>query len=167
MWQKGKALIDGASNLPYITVDDVQPIRPMFENTWSANLATLSMILEETTDEQISNLCSEGFIHSIKICGYFSMKTERDAFVSSFAKFTLVSSERRLKQKNIACIQSMMDLATYQGNYLGESWLFVLECVSRLEELINCDKQDREFFDTQQSSHRVPNKNLIQGGATG
>ena len=81
MWQKGKALIDGASNLPYITVDDVQPIRPMFENTWSANLATLSMILEETTDEQISNLCIEGFIHSIKICGYFSMKTERDAFV--------------------------------------------------------------------------------------
>jgi brefeldin A-inhibited guanine nucleotide-exchange protein len=69
----------------------------MFENTWSANLATLSMILEETTDEQISNLCIEGFIHSIKICGYFSMKTERDAFVSSFAKFTLVSSERRLK----------------------------------------------------------------------
>lgn len=30
-----------------------------------------------------------------------------------------------------------MDLATYQGNYLGESWFYVLECVSRIEELIN------------------------------
>lgn len=94
-------------------MDDAAPIRPMFENTWSANLATLSMILEETVDDTISNLCIEGFILSIKICGYFNMKTERDAFVSSFAKFTMVTSERRLKPKNIMCIKSLMDLATY------------------------------------------------------
>jgi brefeldin A-inhibited guanine nucleotide-exchange protein len=83
--------------LPYITVEDAAPIKPMFENTWSANLATLSIILEETTDDKIAAICIEGFILSIKICGYFGMKTERDAFVSSFAKFTLVTNERRLK----------------------------------------------------------------------
>jgi len=94
----------GANNLPYIYVDDAGPIRPMFENTWSANLATLSIILEETVDESIAALCIEGFILSIKICGFFNMRTERDAFVSSFAKFTLVTSERKLKPKNISCI---------------------------------------------------------------
>jgi brefeldin A-inhibited guanine nucleotide-exchange protein len=104
LFERGKKEFLGSNNQPYIHVDDAGPIRPMFENMWSANLATFSMILEETIDESISNLCIEGFILSIKICGFFNMKTERDAFVSSFAKFTLVTSERRLKPKNLACI---------------------------------------------------------------
>ena len=127
----------------------------MFENTWSANLATFSVILEETSDESIASLCIEGLILGIKICGFFNMKIERDAFVSSFAKFTLVTNERRLKPKNILCVQKLLELATHQGNYLGESWFFVLECVSRLEEMINMGSgqvRDSEFFATQQSS---------------
>lgn len=90
-------------------------------------------------------------ILSIKICGYFDLKTERDAFVSSFAKFTLMTNEKRIKPKNIQCIQKLFEFAIHQGNYLGESWFFVLECVSRLEEMINLGSgqvRDREFFDT-------------------
>lgn len=98
--------------MPYIMVEDCGPIRPMFENTWSANLATLSIILEETTEEATWLLCVEGFMLSVKICGFFNMKTERDAFVSSFAKFTNVS-DKRLKPKNLACIQSLLTLATH------------------------------------------------------
>lgn len=137
MVDRGKQQMLNNQNNKYITVDDVSPIRPMFENTWSANLATFSMILEETNDDATASLCIEGIIHSIKICGYFSLKTERDAFVSSFAKFTLVTNEKRIKPKNIECIKKLLDFATNQGNYLGESWFFVLECVSRLEEMIN------------------------------
>lgn len=48
---RGKNEMQGQNNAPFISVDDVGPIRPMFENTWSANLATLSMILEETQDD--------------------------------------------------------------------------------------------------------------------
>lgn len=131
-------------------MDDCKAIMPMFANTWSANLVTLSIILEETTDDQIALQCIEGFVHSIKICGYYDLRTERDAFVSSFAKFTQVSNERKIKPKNIMCIQKLLELATYQGNYLGESWGFVLECVSKLEELINMGSgqmTDRDFFD--------------------
>lgn len=115
-------------------------------------MAIFSMLLERTTEDHIAAFCIEGFTHSIKICGYFDLKTERDAFVSSFAKFTLVTSERKLQPKNIYCIESLLDLATHQGNYLGESWFFVLECISRLEEMINLGSgqvHDREFFDTQ------------------
>ena len=101
MIDRGKQQMLTNLNNKYITVDDVSPIRPMFENTWSANLATFSMILEETTDDEVANLCIEGMIMSIKICGYFDLKTERDAFVSSFAKFTLVTNEKRIKPKNI------------------------------------------------------------------
>lgn len=31
----------------------------------------------------------------------------------------------------------MLELATHQGNYLGDSWYYVLDCVSHLEEMIN------------------------------
>ena len=36
----------GASK--YVDVEGTRPIQPMFENSWSANLATFSVILEET-----------------------------------------------------------------------------------------------------------------------
>lgn len=76
-------------------------------------MAILSMLLERTNEDHIAAFCIEGFTHSIKICGYFDLKTERDAFVSSFAKFTLVTSERKLQTKNIFCIESLLDLATH------------------------------------------------------
>lgn len=60
----------------------------MFETVWGAYLSTFSVILEETQDNKVSTLCIEAFLHSIKICGYFKMTTECDAFVSSLTKFT-------------------------------------------------------------------------------
>lgn len=43
----------------------------MFENTWSANLAVFSVLLEESDDGKITELCIEGFMHSIKISGFY------------------------------------------------------------------------------------------------
>ena len=65
------------------------------------------------------------------------MADERDAFVASFSKFASVSSEHRIKNKHILVIRKILELATFQGNYLGESWYFVLDCISKLEEMIN------------------------------
>ena len=65
----------------------------MFENTWSAYLPILGMILEESPDEKMQDLAIEGFIYCIKICGFFNMQTEREAFVASFSKFTLVTQD--------------------------------------------------------------------------
>ena len=119
--KEGNSLVDRSKkeiggvvqNQTFISVEDAGPIKPLFENTWSAFMAIFSMLLERTNEEYISNLCIEGFTHSIKICGFFDLKTEREALVSSFAKFTLVSSEKKLQPKNISCIQSLLDLATY------------------------------------------------------
>lgn len=86
--KRGKLLIAEQNNKSFITVEDSRAIRPLFENTWTPNLVTFSRILEETNDEEIASLCIEGFAHSIKICGYYNMTTEREAFVSSLAKFS-------------------------------------------------------------------------------
>jgi hypothetical protein len=76
----------------------------LFENIWQAYLGTFSLILEETNDANIAAMCIEGFAHSIKICGFFNMLTERDAYVSSFSKFGIVSKDKKLKNKNIMVI---------------------------------------------------------------
>lgn len=105
----------------------------MFEDTWSANLAVFSVLLEESDDERINSLCLEGFLHAIKVCGFYNMPTERDAFVSSLSKFTQVSTLKEIKEKNLDCIQGLLQLATYDGNFLGNSWYFVLDCISKVE----------------------------------
>lgn len=79
------------------------------------------------------------------------MTTERAAFVSSLAKFTQVSNDKLIKSKNVLVIQKIIELATLQGNYLGESWQFIIECVSKLEEMINLGSgqmKDRDFFES-------------------
>ena len=99
-------------------------------------------------------MCIEGFAHSIKICGYFNMKDERDAFVASLSKFAQIGNDSRIKNKNILVIRQILELATFQGNYLGESWYFVLDCVSKIEEMINVGSgqlRDSDFFDTNAS----------------
>ena len=36
---------------------DISTIKPMFENTWSANLAVFSVVLDETEDQIVADLC--------------------------------------------------------------------------------------------------------------
>jgi hypothetical protein len=38
-------------------IRDISTILPMFENTWSANLAVLSVVLDETDDSATADLC--------------------------------------------------------------------------------------------------------------
>ena len=110
---RGKTQISQKSNEYFLSVDDSKPIKPLFENIWPANLSTLSVILEKANDQNTAALCIEGFAHSIKICGYFNMKDERDAFVASFAKFAQIGVEQRIKNKNILVIQKILELATF------------------------------------------------------
>jgi brefeldin A-inhibited guanine nucleotide-exchange protein len=140
-----------------VLVTDTEPIRPMFENTWSANLAVFSVLLEESDDPRITELCIEGFMHAIKIAGFYSMNTERDAFVSSLSKFTQIITStsavvREIKEKNLECIRALLNLATYEGNYLRSSWYYVLDCISKIDYmhvLGTGAKRDAEFFNSQ------------------
>jgi brefeldin A-inhibited guanine nucleotide-exchange protein len=86
--KRGTDMIKKRNIDQFVLVNDTEPIRPMFEAIWSANLAVFSVLLEESDDPKITELCIEGFMHAIKISGFYSMNTERDAFVSSLSKFT-------------------------------------------------------------------------------
>lgn len=117
-------------------------------------MAVFSVLLEESDDPKITELCIEGFMHAIKIAGFYAMNTERDAFVSSLSKFTQIltstsSAVREIKEKNLECIRALLNLATYEGNYLRSSWYYVLDCISKIDYmhvLGTGARRDADFF---------------------
>ncbi|XP_044501297.1 brefeldin A-inhibited guanine nucleotide-exchange protein 2-like [Mangifera indica] len=119
----------------YYAATDVVILRFMIEVCWAPMLAAFSVPLDQSDDEVILALCLEGFRYAIHVTAVMSMKTHRDAFVTSLAKFTSLHSPADIKQKNIAAIKAIVTIADEDGNYLQEAWEHILTCVSRFEHL--------------------------------
>ncbi|KAF9075862.1 hypothetical protein BDP27DRAFT_1314622 [Rhodocollybia butyracea] len=110
-------------------------VRPMFEVAWIPFLAGLSGPLQETDDLEIVELCLDGFKSAIKIVCFFDLELERNAFVTTLAKFTFLSNLGEMKAKNMEAIKTLLDVAVTEGNHLRGSWHDVLTCVSQLERM--------------------------------
>jgi len=139
-----------SKNPVYVAAQSVEHVRPLFEVACWPYLATLAVLLEMSDDTAGTvELCIEGFKHCIRIAARFDMDTERDAFVSSLAKFTYLTTVKEMKQKNIECIKALLSIGLSEGNNLGPSWQYVLFCISQLQrmELLGTrGKQDFIFF---------------------
>ncbi|KAJ3933222.1 MAG: hypothetical protein NXY57DRAFT_892523 [Lentinula lateritia] len=110
-------------------------VRPMFEVAWIPFLAGLSGPLQETDDLEIVALCLDGFKSAIKIVCFFDLELERNAFVTTLAKFTFLNNLGEMKTKNMEAIKALLDVAVTEGNHLRGSWHEVLTCVSQLEHM--------------------------------
>lgn len=110
-------------------------VRPMFEVAWIPFLAGLSGPLQDTDDLEIVELCLDGFKNSIKIVCFFDLELQRNAFVTTLAKFTFLNNLGEMKTKNMEAIKTLLDVAVTEGNNLKGSWHEVLTCVSQLEHM--------------------------------
>ncbi|GMH00579.1 hypothetical protein Nepgr_002418 [Nepenthes gracilis] len=119
----------------YFAATDVVILRFMIEVCWAPMLAAFSVPLDQSDDEVIISLCLEGFRSAIHVTSVMSMKTHRDAFVTSLAKFTYLHSPADIQQKNVDAIKAIVTIADEDGNYLQEAWEHILTCVSRFEHL--------------------------------
>lgn len=146
-------------NNKFVLIKDISTIKPMFENSWSANLAVFSVVLEESEDVMVTDLCLQGFMHAIRISGHFEIHDVRNAFVSSLSKFTLVSATKDIKQKNVNCIRELLNLANFDGECLRESWSYVLECISKIDHMRVLglgDLTDSEYFQSESGAANSP-----------
>lgn len=105
----------------------------MFEVAWMPILAGISGPLQVTDDLDLITLSLEGFKQAIKIACLFDLELERNAFVTTLAKFTFLNNLGEMKAKNVEAIKTLLDVAMVDGNYLKGSWREVLTCVSQLE----------------------------------
>jgi brefeldin A-inhibited guanine nucleotide-exchange protein len=118
--------------------DSVSPadvVKPMFDVTWGPLIGTLSQILETSSDEDSVALCLLGFVYAVRIASHSGMSLARDTFINSLAKLTTLGSIKEMKHKNIESIRTLLSIAIIDGEYLGESWGPVLQCISQLGRL--------------------------------
>lgn len=92
----------------YYAASDVEILRPMVEVTWAPMLAAFSVPLDKSEDEVVTFQCLEGFRYAVRITAVLCMRTQRDAFLTSLAKFTSLHSAADIKQKNIDAIKVML-----------------------------------------------------------
>lgn len=107
----------------------------MFEVAWIPVLAGISGPLQQTDDMEVVELCLDGFKNAIRIVCYFDLELERNAFVTTLAKFTFLNNLGEMKAKNMEAIKALLDVAVNEGNNLKGSWHEVLSCVSQLEHM--------------------------------
>eukprot|EP00250_Pteridium_aquilinum_P020997 c25007_g1_i1 orf=351-5705(+) len=123
------------SETVFYAASDVAILRPMVEVSWAPMLAAFSVPLDQSEDEVVTFQCLEGFRYAVHITAVMCMKTQRDAFLTSLAKFTSLHSAADIKQKNIDAIKAIIAIAEEDGNFLQDAWEHILTCVSRFEHL--------------------------------
>ncbi|KAH7427467.1 hypothetical protein KP509_10G045100 [Ceratopteris richardii] len=119
----------------FYPASDVAILRPMVEVCWAPMLAAFSVPLDQSEEEVVTFQCLEGFRYAVHVTSVMCMKTQRDAFLTSLAKFTSLHSAADIKQKNIDAIKAIIAIAEEDGNYLQDAWEHILTCVSRFEHL--------------------------------
>jgi brefeldin A-inhibited guanine nucleotide-exchange protein len=110
-------------------------VKPMFDVTWGPMIGILSQVLECSNDERNIAVCLNGFVYAIRLAAHSNMSLARETFVNSLAKFTYLGSIKEMKRKNIESIRTLLSIAVIDGEYLGESWGPVLQCISQLSRM--------------------------------
>lgn len=110
-------------------------VRPMFEVAWMSFLAGISGPMQESDNIEIIELCMDGFRNSIRIACVFDLELERNAFVTTLAKFTFLNNWGEMKAKNMEAVRALLDVGLQNGEWLKGSWKDVLMCVSQLEHM--------------------------------
>ncbi|XP_076925144.1 brefeldin A-inhibited guanine nucleotide-exchange protein 1-like isoform X1 [Bidens hawaiensis] len=125
----------GKSESTYYAVADAAILRFMVEVCWGPMLAAFSVTLDQSDDRAATNYCLQGFRHAVHVTAVVGMQTQRDAFVTSVAKFTYLHCAADMKQKNVDAVKTIIAIAIEDGNYLQGAWEHILTCLSRFEHL--------------------------------
>ncbi|KAL0334483.1 UNVERIFIED_CONTAM: Brefeldin A-inhibited guanine nucleotide-exchange protein 1 [Sesamum radiatum] len=119
----------------YYSLADPTILRFMVEVCWGPMLAAFSVTLGQTDDKEATTQCLQGFRYAVHVTAGIGMQTQRDAFVTTVAKFTYLHCAADMKQKNVDAVKAIISIAIEDGNYLQEAWEHILTCLSRFEQL--------------------------------
>eukprot|EP00258_Populus_trichocarpa_P048429 XP_024464448.1 brefeldin A-inhibited guanine nucleotide-exchange protein 1 isoform X2 [Populus trichocarpa] len=125
----------GKSGSIYHVVTDAAILRFMVEVCWGPMLAAFSVTLDQSDDRLATSQCLQGFQCAVHVTAVMGMQTQRDAFVTSVAKFTYLHCAADMKLKNVDAVKAIISIAIEDGNNLQDAWEHILTCLSRVEHL--------------------------------
>ncbi|CAH9056820.1 unnamed protein product [Cuscuta europaea] len=123
------------SECVFYTVSNPAILKFMVEVCWGPMLAAFSVTLDQSDDKTATSLCLKGFRYAVHVTSIMGMQTQRDAFVTTVAKFTNLHCAADMKQKNVDTVKAIISIAIEDGNSLQEAWEHILTCLSRFEHL--------------------------------
>lgn len=159
----------------FFSASHMEHVKPMFEVAWMSFLAGISAPLQDTNDLDTIHRALDGFKDAVKIACFFDLDLERNAFITTLAKFTFLNNLSEMKSKNVMAIQALLDIAHTEGNVLQSSWREILTCVSQLErfQLISGGVDERMLPELgrrpQSGASRgvhLPTEDVVQAGAS-
>jgi brefeldin A-inhibited guanine nucleotide-exchange protein len=77
----------------------------MVEVCWGPILAAFSVTLDQSDDRLAASQCLQGFRYAVHVTAVMGMQTQRDAFVTSVAKFTYLHCAADMKQRNVDAVK--------------------------------------------------------------
>jgi brefeldin A-inhibited guanine nucleotide-exchange protein len=77
----------------------------MVEVCWGPMLAAFSVTLDQSDDRLATSQCVQGFQYAVHVTAVMGLQTQRDAFVTSVAKFTYLHCAADIKQKNVEAVK--------------------------------------------------------------
>ncbi|KAM0918975.1 hypothetical protein ACQ4PT_008410 [Festuca glaucescens] len=125
----------GKSESVFYVVADATILRFMMEACWAPLMAAFTVTLDQSNDKAATSQCLNGLRFAVHVTSVMCLQTQRDAFLTSIAKFTSLHSAADMKQKNVDAVKAIISIAIEDGNYLQEAWEHVLTCLSRFEHL--------------------------------
>ncbi|KAI3405059.2 SEC7 [Candida oxycetoniae] len=123
------------SNTMYYAATSVLHVKSIFDTLWMSILAGLTPPFKEYDEEFVTKACLEGIKLSIRIACMFDLKYARASFIGALVQFQNLNNYEEMKQKNVAAIHIMLELAVSEGSQLGESWIPILTSISQIERL--------------------------------
>lgn len=109
----------------FYTVANPAILRFMVEVCWGPMLAAFSVTLDQSDDKTATALCLQGFRHAVHVTAFMGMQTQRDAFVTTVAKFTYLHCAADMKQKNVDAVK-VISVSLYLFLFLEDfiDWSF-------------------------------------------
>lgn len=89
----------------FSVITDTTILRFMMEVCWAPMMAAFSVTLDQSDDKAATSQCLQGFRFAVHVTSVMCMQTQRDAFVTSVAKFTYLHCAADMKQKNVDAVK--------------------------------------------------------------
>ncbi|XP_042038704.1 brefeldin A-inhibited guanine nucleotide-exchange protein 5-like isoform X1 [Salvia splendens] len=121
----------------FYTSDRIDILRPMVEVVGWPLLATFSVVMGEPDNSTWISICMEGFKEGVVIMFALGMDTIRYAFLTSLLRYNFLHAPRDMREKNVEALRTLLDLCDTHMYALQNSWLAILECISRLEYIVS------------------------------
>ncbi|PIN05244.1 Guanine nucleotide exchange factor [Handroanthus impetiginosus] len=121
----------------FYTSHRIELVRPMVDALGWPLLATFSVTMGEADNTPRISVCMEGFKEGIHITHVLGMDTMRYAFLTSLLRYNFLHAPKDMRGKNVEALRALLALCDSEIYALQDSWLAILECISRLEYAVS------------------------------